>query len=214
MLMLADAGLTVVWQEPFSAIYGSLTQRGLRGDLHRLDRERPTGVQARALAALRTESLRMAFLARALRRSAKEGSAVGRLSIPAIGSTHVMVKGTGTAALRKGPGVYDRTVFPGTPGTVGVAGHRTTYLAPFRRINELKHGSRVVIEMPYGRFVYAVYKTRIVPPTQVSVLDRVGFDELVMSACHPLYSAAKRIVVFARLMTATPRGAARLPSRS
>lgn len=63
--------------------------------------------------------------------------------------------------------------------------------------------------MPYGRFTYGVERTRIVPPTRVSVIDRVSFDRLVLSACHPLYSAAKRIVVFARLVTATPRGVAR-----
>jgi sortase A len=62
--------------------------------------------------------------------------------------------------------------------------------------------------MPYGDFVYEVQKTRIVEPTEISVVRRVSYDRLVLSACHPRYSAAKRIVVFARFVDVTPRGAA------
>jgi sortase A len=62
--------------------------------------------------------------------------------------------------------------------------------------------------MGYGRFTYRVERTRIVPPTALWVTDRVGYDRLILSACHPLYSAAKRIVVFARLVDTVPRGAA------
>ena len=64
--------------------------------------------------------------------------------------------------------------------------------------------------MPYGRFTYDVEMTRIVAPTELSVIHRVGYDRLVLSACHPLYSAAKRIIVFARLVAAQARGAARI----
>jgi sortase A len=82
---------------------------------------------------------------------------------------------------------------------VAIAGHRTTYGAPFRTIDKLDNGDRIRLEMPYGRFNYRVQKTRIVEPTQVSVKRPVGYDRLILSACHPLYSATKRIVVFARL---------------
>ena len=121
-----------------------------------------------------------------------------------------MVKGTDAASLRKGPGIYDDVPFPGAPGTTAIAGHRTTYAAPFRHIDRLDKGDRVVVEMPYGRFTYEVERTRIVKPTEVSVINRVAFDRLVLSACHPLYSAAQRIVVFARLIAAEARGAAKL----
>jgi sortase A len=93
-------------------------------------------------------------------------------------------------------------------GTVGIAGHRTTYGAPFRHVDRLRRGDKVEVDMPYGRFTYEVQRTRIVPPTAIWVTDRVSYDRLVLSACHPLYSAAKRIVVFARLVDAEPRGAA------
>jgi sortase A len=150
----------------------------------------------------------MAFLARSLKRTAGRGDAVGRIEIPRIGASYVVVKGTDAGSLRKGPGVYDQTGLPGAPGTVAIAGHRTTYRAPFRRVDDLRQGDRISVEMPYGRFVYAVELTRIVPPTEVSVIRRTSYDRLVLSACHPLYSAAKRIVVFARLVEARARGAA------
>ncbi len=133
---------------------------------------------------------------------------MGRIRIPKIGATYVVVNGTDGASLRKGPGIYDATPFPGAPGTVAIAGHRTTYLAPFRHIDKLRPGDDVTVEMPYGRFSYAVQRTRIVDPSELSVIRRVSYDRLVLTACHPLYSAAKRIVVFARLVQAQPRGPA------
>ena len=208
--MLSDAALTVLWQEPVSGVYAWLTQRGLKDDLQELERAEPSPVEQRVLRALESDRRRMTFLARALRRKAKEGAALGRLRIGEIDSTHVLVKGTGTSTLRRGPGIYDATVLPGIPGTVGIAGHRTTYGAPFRRLDRLEKGDLIVAEMPYGAFTYAVERKRIVPPSAVSVLDRVSFDRLVLTACHPLYSAAKRIVVFARLVGERPRGAALL----
>jgi sortase A len=208
LLMLTDAGLTLAWQEPVSAIYADLVQGRLSDDLRRLELAKPSAVDLAALRSLENRRTRMAFLARALRRSTKRGHAVGRIRIPRIGASFVIVDGTDTASLRKGPGVYDDAPFPGAPGTVAIAGHRTTYLAPFRHIDKLRPGNEISLEMPYGRFVYRVQQTRIVDPSEVSVVRRVAYDRLVLSACHPLYSAAKRIVVFARFVAAQPRGAA------
>ena len=87
---------------------------------------------------------------------------------------------------------------PGARGTVAIAGHRTTYGAHFRRLGELRRGDRIELAMPYGRFVYRVERTRVVPPTATWVTRRVSYDRLVLTACHPLWSAAERIVVFAR----------------
>lgn len=209
LLMLIDAGLTLVWQEPVSGIYAWIIQNRLDGDLRKLERAAPSGLERRALRTLEGDRRRIAFLARALRRKADRGDAVGRIRIPKLGASYVVVDGTDAASLRKGPGIYDATPFPGAPGTVAIAGHRTTYLAPFRHIDDLRPGDAVTIEMPYGRFSYEVQRTRIVDPSELSVIRRVSYDRLVLSACHPLYSAAKRIVVFARLVQAQPRGAAR-----
>ena len=123
-----------------------------------------------------------------------------------------MVEGTDAGALRKGPGHYPATPFPGMPGTVGVAGHRTTYLAPFNKLDKLRKGDEVEIDMPYATIRYSVELTRIVQPTAVWVTKSVGYNRLVMTACHPKYSAAKRIAVFARQVSETPRGAS-APSR-
>jgi sortase A len=207
-LLIADAGLTLAWQEPLSALYARLTQNQLSGDLNKLETAPPTALERRALARLPGEARRLRFLARALRHRVDDGGALGRIAIPRIGAKYVFVAGTDPAALRKGPGHYPATPLPGEPGTVAIAGHRTTYLAPFRHIDRLRRGDQITLRMPYGRFTYAVQQTRIVPPTEVSVTRRVGYDRLVLSACHPLYSAAKRIVVFARLERTEPLGAA------
>jgi sortase A len=115
------------------------------------------------------------------------------------------VESTDHGALKKGPGHYRGTVLPGLYGTVGLAGHRTTYGAPFRRVNELSKGSRIIVRMPYGTFTYKVTGTRITTPDDASSLvSHAGVKKLVLTACHPLYSAAKRIVVTAQLATATP----------
>jgi len=209
VLMLADAALTVTWQEPVSAVYAWIVQDRLGDDLRRLELRRPSDLDRRALNALPSERRRMAFLGRSLRHDAAAGAAVGRIIIPKLEANMVVVNGTQPGALRKGPGIYEDTPFPGTPGTTAIAGHRTTYLAPFRNIDDLRRGDEIVLQMPYGRFTYDVEKTRIVKPTQVSVTDRVSFDRLVLSACHPLYSAAQRIVVFAKLVGSQARGAAR-----
>jgi sortase A len=207
-LLIADAGVTLAWQEPISALYARIRQDRLGKDLRALERSQPTELQHRALGQLRTQPRRIAFLARALRRKVKAGDAIGRIRIKRIGISFVVVQGTDTSSLQKGPGHYPDTPFPGLSGTVAIAGHRTTYLAPFRHIDELRRGDAIVLEMPYARFTYTVQRTRIVPPTEYSVTKAVGYDRLVLTACHPLYSASKRIVVFAREAGVQARGAA------
>jgi sortase A len=207
-LMIADAGVTLAWQEPLSALIAEIHQNQLSGQLDRIERVGPTPLQLRALHSLRSEGQRIAFLARVARRTAKTGQPIGRIDIPTIGARFVVVEGTDAASLRKGPGRYPDTSFPGLGETVAVAGHRTTYLAPFHDINELRKGQPIVLEMPYGRFSYAVQQTKIVSPNALWIKRNVGYDRLVLSACNPLYSAAQRIVVFARLRGVRPSAAA------
>lgn len=212
-LLLTDAGLTVAWQEPVTALVAKLGQDGLREDLRALERAAPTPLELRALTELETTRRRTTFLARSLQRRTAEGEALGRVRIPAIGLERVVVAGTAPGPLRKGPGFYEDQPLPGARGTAAIAGHRTTYGAPFRKLDDVDRGDRVVVEMPYGRFTYRVTGSRIVEPDDLSVLDRGREDRLVLTACHPLYSAAQRIVVTARLERTEPRGAARLGSR-
>jgi sortase A len=206
-LLLADAGLTLLWQEPLSALYGRIQQGRLEDRLSALEKAPLAAVDQRALSRL-DAGRRLAFAARSLARRSDGGDPLGRIRIPAIDVSEVFVEGTGTGDLRRGPGHYPATPLPGQRGTVAIAGHRTTYGAPFHDVDDLRRGDRIELAMPYGVFTYRVERTRIVPPTATEVTDRVGHDRLVLSACHPLYSAAQRIVVFARLERADARGPA------
>ncbi|HEY3865790.1 MAG TPA: class E sortase [Solirubrobacteraceae bacterium] len=210
-LVLLDAGVTLVWQEPFSALYAKFRQDHLNGTLRVAERATPTPVERRALASLPDERHRVAFLAGELQRHASNGSAVGRIVIPKIAASYVVVKGTDTSDLESGPGVYPETNFPGIAGTTAIAGHRTTYLAPFRKINLLHPGNHILLEMPYAHFTYTVIGQRVVLPTDVSAaVSTVGYTRLVLSACTPLFSAEKRLLVYARLTKTVPVGAARV----
>lgn len=198
LLGIADAALTLTWREPVSSIYSELRQRQLGGELDRLGNTPLSPAERRGLARLRSDARRAAFLARSLRARAGVGQPVGRIEIPKINARYVVVEGTDPASLRKGPGHYPYTPFPGMAGTVAIAGHRTTYLAPFNKIDQLRKGDLIRLTMPYATVSYKVERTRIVLPTATWITNPVGYKRLVLSACHPKFSAARRIVVFAR----------------
>jgi len=214
-IVLADAVVTLVWQEPFSALYARLQQDHLSGALARTERAAPTPAERSALEELTRlgdQRARVAYLAGALQRSSRVGSPVARIHIPRIGVNFVVVYGTSTSALESGPGVYQTTVFPGSGGTTAIAGHRTTFLAPFRHIDSLRPGDTIRLDMPYGDFAYTVTASRVVAPTDVhDAIAYLGYPRLVLSACTPLFSAAKRLLVFARLTSTVPVGTGRLP---
>ncbi len=172
-LLITDALITLLWQEPVSAFVAEREQAALEDALFDPPR-------------------------RVLRREPLRGDAIARIEIPAIGVSEYVVEGTETTDLRKGPGHYPDTPLPGEPGTSAVAGHRTTYGAPFRDIDDLERGQRIRVDMPDGTFVYRVERVRIVDDSDLSVLEPVGHRRLMLSACHPLYSATERVIVFAR----------------
>ena len=204
LVVLLDVGLTLAWSEPVSTLRGWLAQREVGEELEQLEERYARGHSVTVEGDV--DAARVRRLAGRLAGEAGEGEAVGRVKIPAIDLNIVMVHGTDTASLQKGPGHYPETSFPGQRGTVAIAGHRTTYLAPFRRINEIGRGDNVVVEMPYATFTYRFEKQRIVDPSQVGVVRDVDQDRVVLTACHPLYSAAQRIVVFAGLTDVDPPG--------
>jgi sortase A len=202
ILMLVDAVLTVTWQEPVSAYFAQRSQDGLNDEL-KLELPQ-VEADKRLVASIRDERARLKRLAELARKRARTGHAIGTIRMPKLDANYAVVEGTDTASLRKGPGHYPDTSFPGEGGTVAIAGHRTTYLAPFNAVDKFKPGDSIILDMPYGKFTYAVQRTKIVDPTDLSVVDRVpGAEQLVLSACHPLYSASQRIIVFARLRSAT-----------
>lgn len=139
-----------------------------------------------------------------------EGKTLGHIQIPAIDVDKYFVQSVTTEALREGPGHYKGTPLPGMPGNAAIAGHRTTYGAPFNRLDELRPGDVINIRTLQGRSTYRVIEQQngeghfIVPPSGVEVLGQ-DFEEypdrLTLTACHPKYSAAQRIVVVAELVT-------------
>jgi len=126
------------------------------------------------------------------------GKAIAIIKIPAIDVDYVVVEGTDTASLQTGPGHYTQTAYPWEEhGTVGIAGHRTTYGAPFWSLDELAKGDRIVLATEYGIFDYRVSKTKIVAPSDATVLLDTTKPTLVLTTCNPRFSAAQRLVVFA-----------------
>jgi sortase A len=220
LLLLADAVATVVWQEPLTAFKEARAQDRLEGDLRVLEARAPVasldesaaltraataGARRRARRHAAAVRRHVARLARRLDRDVARGAAIGRLSVPALGLHAVMVHGSDPVDLRSGPGTIDGSPLPGAGGTAAIAGHRTTYGAPFRDVDQLRAGDAVVAEMPYATVRYRVEGHRIVAPADVGVLRRAGHDRIVLIACHPRFSAAQRIVVFARLVNVLPR---------
>jgi sortase A len=208
LALVSDVGAIVVWQEPVSALYARVQQDRLAGQVAREESVAPSSTVTQQLERLRTNRQRVALLAAALRRTAPRGAGVGRLNIPSLGVGYLLVNGADTESLKKGPGIYSQTPFPGSSGTTAVAGHRTTYLAPFRNVDRLRPGQKIVVQMPYAELTYAVEMTRIVDPTDFSVIKPVGYPRLVLSACDPPFSAAKRIIIFSRLIHTAVRGKA------
>ena len=118
-----------------------------------------------------------------------------------------MVQGTDWLSdLSKGPGHYTQTSVPGLGRTVAIAGHRTTFGAWFRHIDSLRNGDPISLQTPYGTFRYRVQYHRVVKSDDWGIIRPQGYERLVLSACHPLYSASHRWVVFARAVSETPRG--------
>jgi sortase A len=138
------------------------------------------------------------------------GDVLGKITIARVGLDEFFVEGTGVADLRQGPGHYRSNPLPGQPGNAAIAGHRTTYGAPFNRIDELEPGDEIVITTLQGEFTYRVTpqvdgsgETKghfIVSPSDTQVLDDFGDNRLTLTACHPKFSASQRIIVVAELV--------------
>ena len=198
LVVLADVGLTLAYREPVSSLYGHFKQNAASDQLAEIESRYPTAADRRAISQVRGDRRKVRVLAHRFASRASPGEAIGRIVIPRFDLDAVAVEGTDSASLQRGPGHYPGTRFPGEGGTAGVAGHRTTYLAPFRHIDSLGRGDRVRLEMPYATIDYTVERTEVVDAGDVGIVRGVGYERLVLTACHPLYSAAQRYAVFAR----------------
>jgi len=187
------------WQDPFTLVVNRLEQRELSEAFdRRLD-------ESGGVLAASTGTKDVGPSAVKWRRSSKRGDAVARLRIPSLGVDEIVVNGTDHDSLERGPGRHLSTAMPGEGELVYIAGHRTTYGAPFSRIDRLKKGDRVFLDLPYGTFEYAITGHRIVPATQTSVLKSKGFEQLALQACHPRFFASHRYIAYAKPVGMTPR---------
>ncbi len=142
-----------------------------------------------------------------------DGSPEGRVSIPAIGVDQVFVEGTGTAELRRGPGHYTGTPLPGQAGNAALAGHRTTYGAPFNKLDGLRPGDEIMVTTVQGSFHYDVRRSFVVKPSDVWVVAPTPSDQLTLTTCTPRFSASHRLIVQAALVgspVSAPPGPRRL----
>ena len=185
-----------IWQDPFTAIYTHYEQAKLARSLqHQID----------GFSAGRRLGLSVAQEAALERREARVGQAIGRIIVPRMGLNMVVVNGTDDSTLEKGPGRYLGLAMPGEGRLVYIAGHRTTYLAPFSKIDQLRKGDRVTLVMPYATFVYRISGHRIVSASDHAVLRSHGHELLELQACHPRFFASERFVAYARPVKVIPR---------
>jgi sortase A len=200
------------WQDPFTALYTTWKQHQLSQsyDKRVRDYRPPAQIASIAKAQAATQAGVVAAQVRAearqYRHSSKRGQAIGRLRVPRLGLSMVLVDGTDDSSLEKGPGLDRRTYMPGEGQLIYIAGHRTTYLAPFAHIERMRVGDPVTVEMPYGTFVYRVFRKEIVSADDMAALRSSGREIVKLQACHPRFFASHRYIVSARLVRIEPRG--------
>jgi sortase A len=202
-LMLIWAVLVWQWQDPFTALYTKWKQRELTSQYEKRARSYKPAVSGTTLA---DERRSIARAAKRYRLTSKRGEGIGRIRVPRMGVNMILVNGTDPGSLKKGPGRDQRTFMPGERRLVYIAGHRTTYGAPFSAITSLRRGDRVMLEVPYAKFVYSVTRHKIVKSTDLSVLRSPKYDLVELQACHPRFFASHRYIAYARLIRIEPRG--------
>jgi sortase A len=205
--VLVWAATVYLWKDPFTTAYTAYEQRKLASKLDaRFETWEPTRRPAAHVASKprpKIEDVRRE--ARRFRLDSHEGDAIARLKIPRIHVNDVVVNGTGVADLRRGPGRHLETYMPGERELVYIAGHRTTYGAPFGAINEIQPGDLITVELPYATLVYKVTRHRIVDDNDLSVLKTQHHEQLVLQACHPRFFASERYLVYATPVSVTRR---------
>jgi sortase A len=197
--------LTVwLWQDPFTAAYAHVQQHRLAASYARVVKRYVPPPAPKGVTPAQEQRL-IGAAARRYRLRVGEGEAIGRIRVPALGLNMVLVDGTDHDSLKKGPGLDRRTYMPGQHQLVYIAGHRTTYLAPFAHIDRLKKGDRVTLELPYATFVYSVIGHKIVPATDLSQLVSHGREVVALQACHPRFFASHRYIAYAVPVRVIPR---------
>jgi sortase A len=203
ILTLAWVVVVWQWQDPFTALYTHFQQEHLA---HEYDQRAKAFRVPAAHGNLAAVEQQVAREAAAYRKTLHRGHPVGRLKIGRIGLNMIVVQGTDEHSLEKGPGHYIASWLPGQGRLIYIAGHRTTYLAPFAYINEIRNGDYITFQVPYGTFTYRAYRHYVVAANDVAVLQDHGREILRLQACHPRFFATHRYIVDAKLVAFAPRG--------
>lgn len=208
LLMIAGGLLCLIWalvvwqwQDPFTGLYTWREQRRLSEQYDR----RLAQWQAPARSSAAMSPGEIARAAASYRRAVRTGEGIGRIVIGRLGLSMILVEGTDQSSLEKGPGRDPRTYMPGENRLVYIAGHRTTYLAPFAHIDAIRTGDSIRLELPYATFVYRATAHEIVPANALSRLRSPPHELLRLQACHPRFFASHRYLVDARLVRVEPR---------
>jgi sortase A len=188
------------WQDPVTALYTAHRQSQLRGELQRSAKafvaSQPEVQRSLAAKPKQLSPAELRRFADSFAAQSRPGAPLGTLVVPRIGLKTTIVNGTDEADLRSGPGRQTQTGMPGQHRLVYIAGHRTTYGAPFANIDRLAPGDSIRLELPYAVFTYRVTRTRIVDAHDLSVLRPGNRELIVLQACHPRFFATQRLLVY------------------
>lgn len=227
--LLVFVGITITWGDPFTHAAEAREQSALAQQFKASKTEFSESSEGLQPATLDPRVTRV--VARRYQRAIKPGSVAGLLRIPQIHVRKYVVKGAGVEDLKRGPGLYRETSFPGSGLPVAIAGHRTTHGAPFLNIDKLRLGAKLYLDVPYGRFTYVVTRKEVILPNDWSIINVGAWERtsalrnrdvrsrqcplnncehLVLTACHPKYSASHRLAIFARLTNVQLRSSRKL----
>ena len=199
--VLAWSATVYLWKDPFTTAYTAYEQRRLETKLDRQFEQWTPSPKPTKPVKNNVSPPRIADVSREARRyrlASEEGDAVARLEIPRLDLDAVIVNGTSSGDLRRGPGRHLETSMPGEGRLVYVAGHRTTYGAPFSAVDKLRPGDAIFLDLPYASLEYRVVSHRVVDDNDLSVLRSRNREELVLQACHPRFLASDRYLVYAQ----------------
>jgi len=206
LFLLVWAFVIWKWNDPFTSLYTRWQQHKLKGVYAQVVRTyHPIPLPPKKTISVADEERVLAAEAGRYRGHAKDGAPIGRIVVPRLGLNMLLINGTDHDSLVKGPGRDDRTYMPGQGQLVYIAGHRTTYLAPFAHIDSLRPGDLVTLKMPYATLVYSVTGHVIVDASDLAVLKSHNREEVALQACHPRFFATHRYIVWAKPIRVTLR---------
>jgi len=215
VLTLVWALVVWKWQDPFTALYTTWQQHRLESQLnHEFQAYARPPARTRVLLNTTAEARTLELAAARLRRTAGVGQAIGRIVIPRLSLNMIVVNGTDEESLTRGPGRDLRSYMPGQNRLVYIAGHRTTFLAPFAHIDQIRSGDPITLKMPYGTLLYRAVRHLIVPAADMAVLRSPQHELLALQACNPRFFATQRYIVYAHLVVVRMRDGALLSARA